>query len=79
MLSMEHSDDQLKLFADYIDDLKAWIEAGNPNLFTPSLSQPQIPTNEADLISSMTGGMGNPTQSLPNPTPLDQMSGPTVG
>lgn len=79
MMSMEHSDEQLAMFADYIDECKLWIEAGNPNLFTQPVGQQMLPTNEQDLLSSMTGDLDNPTQDLPNPTPLDNMGGPILG
>ena len=79
IMNMEHNDEQLALFGDYIDENKEWIEASNPNLLTPPINQPPIPTNEQDLLSSMLGGMSNPTQDLSNPIPLDDMGGnPTL-
>lgn len=75
----QHTDEQLAMFADYIDECKRWIEAGNPNLFTPPLNQPQQPTNEQDLINSMLGGAVNPTQELPMSTPLEEMGGMPLG
>lgn len=81
MLSMEHSDEQLEMFIKYLEECKRWLEASNPNLFIPPAAQPQqfgqpmLPTNEQDLLASMLGGMSNPTQQLPVPTPLDQMGG----
>jgi hypothetical protein len=74
----QHTDEQLSMFGEYIDENKAWIEAENPNLFTPPLNQPMMPTNEQDLLASMTGGMANPTQNLEIPTPLDEMGGGEV-
>jgi len=68
----EYDDLTLQAFSDYIAELRTWIEAAKPNLMAPP--QPQLlPTDEQALMDSM-APMENPTQSLPNPIPLEEIA-----
>jgi hypothetical protein len=72
--------ESLEKFTEYISELKAWIQAKNPNLLVQPQQpqQPQLlPTDPNALAQTMGAGMQqpniNPTQGLPAPMSMDQM------
>lgn len=79
-------DETLAAFAAYLDEHRKWIEARKailtmqpppqlPEQVGAPLIEPEIlPTDEQALLDSMSP-LENPTQSLPNQIPLDELQG----
>lgn len=70
----QYDDEVLARFLAYVDELRNYLQAANPNLFAPP--QPQmLPTDEGALMQSL-GGRGTPpapTQGLDVPISTKQV------
>lgn len=74
----EISDEQLKMFAEYLDEHRAYEEAAKPqNAITLIPPQPEmLPPDEAALMEQMGGQVTpptNPTQALPQTIPAEAL------
>lgn len=68
----------LQLFNQYMQELRKWISAANPNFLKPPPPVPQLlPSNQEDLMSAMSQGMGvanqNPTAGQPVTIPQENL------
>lgn len=66
LMDTQYPDETLDLFNQYMNELRKWISASNPNLLQapPPEPPPMLPSNEEDLVASMAGQLdtgGNPT------------------
>lgn len=74
LIDEPYDDEQLLKFKEYIDELKRWVEAKNPNLLQPP--QQMIPTDPASLAQSIAPEVPvNPTQNMPNQLTNSQLGG----
>jgi hypothetical protein len=70
-----YDDETLARFLAYVDELRNYLQAANPQLFAPPPQPEMLPTDETALLESMAGqGMpAAPTQGLNVPINTDQL------
>jgi hypothetical protein len=67
LMDNDYDDSMLDLFNQYMNELRKWVSASNPNFLQapPPQPPPMLPSNEEDLMASMASGVemgGNPTE-----------------
>lgn len=73
----QYDDEILARFLAYVDELRNYLQAANPNLFAPPPQPAMMPTDEGALMQSMAGGLSpgaNVTQGLPAGLTGDQIN-----
>lgn len=75
LLDMDHPPEMLEKFAEYIAELKSWIQAKNPNLVVPPASDTALlPTDQTALANSMSEQTPiNPTEGMAVPLTQTQL------
>lgn len=76
-MPQEHSDEQLLMFDEYIEELKRFIQAKNPNLLSSGGQNDMVPMTQQGIEQSMAqqAGMGNPTVNQQIPLTEEQLAG----
>ncbi|MDD4986634.1 MAG: hypothetical protein PHQ43_12810, partial [Dehalococcoidales bacterium] len=72
-----YDDEILARFLAYVDELRNYLQAANPNLFAPPPQPGMMPTDENALMQSMAGGLSpgaNVTQGQPVGLTGDQIN-----
>ena len=72
----QYDDETLARFLAYVDTLRDYLKASNPDLFAPPPQPEMLPTDETALIESMAREVApnpNPTQGMALPLSEDQL------
>ena len=75
-----YDDETLARFMAYVDELRNYLQAANPQLFAPPPQPEMMPTDETALLESMAGELNppQPMQGLSTPINNQQLSTTTI-